>query len=552
MSFVQCKFQTHPSIIYTKVFVILVDKQNCTCYSAEMGTSNPGIVGQESQVLSSISSILASSFDIKDTLSRTFDILDKYMGLVRGTLTLKDPNNNEAYIELAHGLSEVEVQRGLYKIGEGITGKVIASGEAAIIPNIADDPAFLNKTRSRPRLKNTAFICVPLKLGDEVIGTLSVDREASTEVNLAEDIKLLSFVAIMIAQEINLKKISEQEKEALKTENLRLRDELREKYNIHNMIGNSTGMQQVYENVLQVANSNATVLIRGESGTGKELVSHAIHYNSPRASKPFIKINCGAIPETLIESELFGYERGAFTDAREQKIGKFEAANGGTIFLDEIGELSPALQVKLLRVLQEREFERVGGLQTVKVNVRVICATNRNLEHELTEKRFREDLYYRLNVFPIFIPPLRERKTDVLLLAEYFLEKYTKENAKGIHRISSLAIDLLCSYYWPGNVRELENCMERAVLVCQTDTIQATHLPPTLQRIDSMSFSTQEEGLSFDDMVQNFERELIIDALKKTRGNKSKAAKYLQTTDRILGYKIRNLAIDFGKYRGKK
>jgi len=339
------------------------------------------------------------------------------------------------------------------------------------------------------------------------------------------------------------------DREALVQENIHLKVELKEKYSLHNMIGNSSAMHEVYENVVQVAGSNASVLIRGESGTGKELVASAIHFNSARASKPFIKINCGAIPEGLIESELFGYEKGAFTDAQSPKKGKFELADGGSIFLDEIAELSQPLQVKLLRVLQEREFERVGGVNVIKVNVRVITATNRDLEEEVAQRRFREDLYYRLNVFPIFLPPLRERKTDILLLSEFFLEKFCEENHKKIKRISSLAIDLLNSYHWPGNVRELENCMERAVLVCSGDTIQATHLPPTLQRVDSIALATEGRSLSLEELTHNFEREIIIDALKRTRGNKLKAAQVLQTTPRILGYKITQLGIDFTKYK---
>ncbi len=502
-------------------------------------------------ILSAVSSTLASSFDIKITISRIFEILSTEVGLLRGTLTLKDPTTNEIYIELGHNLSAEEIKRGKYQVGEGITGKVIETGEPTIIADLEQDSTFLNKTKSRGKLKNTSFICVPIKLGKDIIGALSVDREEATATQLTEDLKLLNVVAMMVAQEIKLKRIMESEKEALRSENVRLRDELKDKYNIHNMIGNSASMHLIYENIIQVAASNATVMIRGESGTGKELVAYAIHYNSPRANKPLIKLNCGAIPESLIESELFGYEKGAFTDAKEQKIGKFEAAQGGTIFLDEIGEISPALQVKLLRVLQEREFERVGGITPVKANVRIICATNRNLEQELEEKRFREDLYYRLNVFPIFLPPLRERKTDILLLSEYFLEKYCKENSKKITRISSLAIDLLTSYHWPGNVRELENCIERAVLICNTDTIQATHLPPTLQRIDTTE-TVAYDHLSLTEQVDNFERELIIDALKKTRGNKSKAAKYLKITERMIGYKIRNLQVDFNKYKGKK
>ena len=289
----------------------------------------------------------------------------------------------------------------------------------------------------------------------------------------------------MIGQAIKVHRLIEAEKRRLVEENTQLREELRERYDFSNIVGSSNAMRQVYEQVSQVARTNTTVLIRGESGTGKELIAHAIHYNSLRAKKPFVKVSCAALPETLIESELFGYEKGAFTGAQARKKGRFELAEGGTLFLDEIGDLDPQTQVKLLRVLQEREFERVGGTETIKVNVRLIAATNKDLEKAIAEGKFREDLYYRLNVFAIFVPPLRERKPDVLLLADHFLEKFSLEHGKNIRRISTPAIDMLMSYHWPGNVRELENTIERAVLVCEGQVIHAHHLPPTLQTAEA-------------------------------------------------------------------
>jgi Nif-specific regulatory protein len=306
------------------------------------------------------------------------------------------------------------------------------------------------------------------------------------------------------------------------------------------MVGTSNAMKGVYRLVEQVADSNATVLIRGESGTGKDLVAHAIHYNSTRGNKPFVKVNCTALPETLLESELFGHEKGAFTGAIERKIGRFEKANGGTIFLDEIGDFSINLQVKLLRIIQFREFERVGGNETIKANVRIIVATNKNLEEQIKEKLFREDLYYRINVFPIYLPPLRERKDDIMLLADYFLEQFSKENNKRITRISTPAIEMLTSYHWPGNIRELENCIERAVLLCNEDVIRSEHLPPSLQMIRKSKTSFNR---SLAEIVENKEKELIIDALKKCGGQQRNAAKELGLTDRILGYKIKKYGI---------
>ncbi len=499
-------------------------------------------------ILNTISTILSSSSNLHATIKHAFAVLENNLGLKRAILTLKNPESNEIQIQMAHGLSKSEIEKGRYKVGEGIVGEVFQTGEPMIIPQIEKEPRFLNRTGVRKSLDNTFFICVPLKLGAETIGTLSVDGKYEEEKQFTEDVKLLNFIALLISQSLNFYDLIEKEKNELLQENTKLKNELKEKYQIYHMIGNSGAMHQVYENILKVANSNTTVLIRGESGTGKELVASAIHYQSIRANKPFIRVNCGAIPENLIEAELFGFEKGSFTDAKDTKIGKFEAANGGSLFLDEIGDLSPNLQVKLLRALQEKEIERIGAINPIKINVRVIAATNKNLEQLLKENKFREDLYYRLNVFPVFLPPLRERRSDILLLAEHFLAQYAKENHKTIHRISSLAIDLLISYHWPGNVRELQNCMERAVLLCESDTIKALHLPPSLQRIDVKDVDL-ESRLSFKELVINFEKEIIIDALKKTKGNISKSANFLQTTDRILNYKIENLNIDKNLFR---
>jgi Nif-specific regulatory protein len=305
-------------------------------------------------------------------------------------------------------------------------------------------------------------------------------------------------------------------------------------------------MREVFQMVSQVSKSNATVLIRGESGTGKELVANSIHYNSHRAKSPFIKVNCAALPVTLIESELFGHEKGAFTGAIKQKAGKFELAHKGTIFLDEIGSLGLEVQANLLRILQEKEFERVGGHRTIKTDVRIIAATNKNLEEAVEDQTFRGDLYYRLNVFPIYLPPLRERKTDILLLADYFLEKYARENHKGIKRFSTPAIDMLMEYHWPGNVRELENCIERAVLLCEEGVIHSYHLPPTLQ---TGKESDTVPTLSLEDAVASLEKEMIIDALKNTRGNISVAADILQTTVRKFAYKAQKYGVDYKLYR---
>jgi Nif-specific regulatory protein len=288
------------------------------------------------------------------------------------------------------------------------------------------------------------------------------------------------------------------------------------------------------------------VLLRGESGTGKELIASAIHYNSARAKKPFVKVSCGALPDTLIESELFGYEKGAFTGADQRKKGRFELAEGGTLFLDEIGDIQLSTQVKLLRVLQEREFERLGGHETLKADVRLIAATNKDLERAIEKGSFREDLFYRLNVFPIFIPPLRERKPDVLLLADHFLQRFSGEHGRDIRRLATPAIDMLTSYHWPGNARELQNVIERAVLVCDGHVIHAHHLSPTLQTAEA---SGTVMSIALDDAVAAYEKDLLQDALKSARGNRAKAARLLRTTERIVNYKVRKLGIDWKRFK---
>lgn len=503
---------------------------------------------EETTLLYEISNALNEHLDLRKSLYKVLDILSTSVGMIRGTITILDPLRNEIFIEVAHGISHSAVSRVKYKVGEGITGRVIESGKALAIPKISAEPDFLNRTASRKSRgdQELSFICIPIQKGNQVIGALSVDRPYDPQYNLDEGKKLMSVVATMVAQHvINLETIR-LEKEQLREENLRLRKELENKYRITNIIGNSNKMREVFQMISQVSKSNATVLIRGESGTGKELAANSIHYNSPRAKNSFVKVNCAALPSNLIESELFGHEKGAFTGAIRQKPGKFEIANKGSIFLDEIGSISLDVQASLLRVLQEKEFERVGGHKSIKTDVRVIAATNKNLEEAVEQGNFREDLYYRLNVFPIYMPPLRERKTDILLLADHFLEKYARENSKEIRRFSTPAIDMLMNYHWPGNVRELENCIERAVLLCEEGVVHSYHLPPTLQT--GVESNTLPE-LSLEEAVANLEREMIIDALKNSRGNITQASDLLKTTVRKFAYKAKKYGVDYRNYR---
>ena len=494
-----------------------------------------------------VSQALGSTLDTRAAIEKVLEILDRGLGMKRGAIALLEAGGKgELTIQFAYGLSEGEMRRGRYKLDEGITGKVVSTGKPVIVPRVSQEPLFLNRTRRRSPGSEESFICVPIKDRRKTIGALSIIYPFQAQRNFDDSVKVLTIVASMISQSLRLSQMVQQEKAQLVDENASLKRELQKKYEFRNIIGTGKEIRDVYEQIAQVAHTNTTVLIRGESGTGKELVAHAIHYNSPRTAKPFVKVNCAALPESLIEAELFGHEKGAFTGAVASKKGRFELAEGGTLFLDEIGDLSPAMQVKLLRVLQEREFERVGGMETIKVNVRLIAATNVDLEQAVQEGRFRSDLYYRLNVFSIYLPPLRERKTDILLLAEHFLEKYAKQNGKQVKRISTPAIDMLMSYHWPGNVRELENVIERATLVCEGQVIHGYDLPPTLQTAEG---SGTINKMSLEQAVAGFEKELILDALKTARGNRARAARMLDTTERIIGYKIQKYGIDPRRYK---
>ncbi len=330
------------------------------------------------------------------------------------------------------------------------------------------------------------------------------------------------------------------QRQNLEEENLRLRIALQEQFRPENIIGNSHVMRDVYLRIHQVASANTTVLLRGEPGTGKELVASTIHYSSPRADKPFVKVNCSALNENLLESELFGNEKGAFAGILYRRTGRIEEAGGGTLFLDEIGNFPPAVQVKLLRVLQEHEFERLGSEQTINADIRVIAATSRDLEAAVEAGAFRQDFYYRINVFPIFLPPLRERQDDILLLADYFAAKYSRQTGKEIRRISTPAINMMFAYHWPGNVRELENCIEYAIQLSSDDVIHAHNLPPTLQMPQASDLASAG---SLKERVKLLEKDMITDALKSTQGNISTAARQLGITPRMVRYKMKKLGI---------
>ncbi|MCW8797020.1 MAG: sigma 54-interacting transcriptional regulator [Chlorobium sp.] len=528
-------------------------------------------------LLAEVSRALNNEEDITMVLRNVLSIMSEHMNIIRGVITILNRDTNETVINESFGLTEEEQARGRYMPGEGIIGQVVKTGKSRVVPRIDEEPQFLDRTGSRNRIntEHLCFACVPIKAGREVIGTLSADQPVSHDENPSEKpgepqrnesqiddlVSTLSIIASMISQTVRIKQLAQEE----------VRDDLHGRYNENkspfssyrsdtteqdeqydnahrpdNIIGSSKAMIGAFRMIDKIAPTNATALILGESGVGKELVASAIHYKSHRSEKPFIKFNCAALPESIIESELFGHEKGSFTGATTNRQGRFELADGGTIFLDEIGEISLTIQAKLLRILQEKEFERVGGSKTLKTDMRVIAATNRNLEEEIAKGAFREDLYYRLNIFPITVPPLRERKADILLLADYFVEKYNRLNFKGIRRISTRAIDLFMRYHWPGNVRELENCIERAVILSEDNVIHGYHLPPTLQTAESSG--TPATG-SLQQRLDAMEHEMIIEALKRTKGNMAKASAQLGLTERIMGLRVRKFGIDYRKYR---
>ena len=517
-----------------------------------------------------ISKILSSSLDLRVTLREVLAVLSSHLKMRRGMASLVQ-ESGELHVVSASGLSEEEVERGRYRIGEGIIGRIMKSGSPMVIPDVSNEPLFLNRTGSRRMAAGqvVAFIGVPIKVGRETIGVLSIDRELDGEAgNFEATVRFLSMVANLIGQTVRLHRNVAAEREQLLQEKNRLQKELRGRYSVENVIGQSKRMQEVFAEVHQAGPGRSTVLLRGESGTGKEVIARAIHYLSPRKDKPFIRVNCAALSETLLESELFGHEKGAFTGATQERKGRFEMAHGGTLFLDEIGDISPTFQTKLLRVLQEREFERVGGNKPIHVDVRLITATNRNLEEAVAKGEFRADLYYRINVVSIFLPPLRERREDVPLLVEYFLDKFNKENQRNLN-IAPEALRVLLNCNWPGNVRELENCVERTATMSRSDLIRDVDLP--CQQGKCFSLAIQNYGMSTQTIPAAVlaaelsgtgqaavpdadakgaeppafasERDRLIWAMEQCGWVQAKAARLLSLTPRQIGYALQKYNI---------
>jgi Nif-specific regulatory protein len=510
----------------------------------------------ELQLLFDIARTFDKHVELRTALGPLLSLLESRAGLTWGMVTLLDRAMGLLKIEEAYGLTPEEKTRGIYRLGEGLVGRVFESGIAITVPDLSQEARFLNRAKNRTLedLRGLSYYCLPVRSGGRVIGTLSAERRirgAFRDSQMNRDRSFLEKVSSIIADSAKLRERILEEQFRLKTESpvdeaAAARGQGGKISPESPIIGTGSSMRQVFEMIASVAPSDATVFITGESGTGKELVAAEVHRLSKRAGQALIKVNCAALPESIIESELFGHEKGAFTGASAQRKGRFELAHRGTIFLDEIGELSPQIQAKLLRVLQERELERVGGTSTIKVDVRLIAATNRNLDEEVKAGRFREDLFYRLNVFPLLIPPLRERKGDIVLLADHFTEKYAEKNGKLIKRISGLAIDLLTSYAWPGNVRELENCIERAVILSQDMVIHSYNLPPSLQ---SPTSTSTEPTTTLDAALSRMEKELIIEALKIADGNMASAARQLGVTERRMGLRVHHYGINWRLYR---
>ena len=502
---------------------------------------------QELSAILHISQLLTSSFDLEKNLNAVMASLADRLEMQRGCVFLLDQVSKELRIVAAYGLSREEIQRGKYRIGEGIVGRVIESGQPMFVPNIGEEPKFLNRTASRPQKSGVSFLCIPIELDGVTLGVISVDRIYTEERgNVDDDLRVLSIVASFLGQFVKLwENFRKTEKECGD-----LRSQLKEKFSLSNIIGQSPAFQQVLKAVRKVATTDTTVLLLGESGTGKELIAQTLHYQSHRSGEHFVAVNLAALPENLIEAELFGVEKGAYTGATARRIGRFEMADGGTIFLDEIGELPLNLQVKLLRVLQERTFERIGSSSSVTVNVRVVTATNRNLLQEIAKGCFREDLYWRLNVVPIVLPPLRQRSEDVPLLLDFYVDKLNRLYSRRI-QLSESAVQRLTEYAWPGNVRELANMVERMIIMAEGDRVTEDDLPFNASARSVPTPIQEQISCVPEDLgseVERLERMHIIQALKQNKGIQQKASKVLGITPRQLGYRIKKYKIDLKSF----
>ncbi len=497
------------------------------------------LLRSELETLYQVSKVLSRSLNFKETLNGVLNALHEGVALERGMVSLFDAASGELQVSLVYGVADDVTEEVSYLPGEGVVGTILKTGNSIVVECIMDEPRFL----SRMGIYNPqgAFVGVPIRIGQKVVGVLAAQPAPSITKQLNEYQHFLEMVANLIGQSVRLSQEVAEEKKEISEERDVLRRTVRGKYGFDNIIGHTQSMRRIFEQVRLVAKWNTTVLIRGETGTGKELIANAIHYNSPRARGSFVKLNCAALPETLLESELFGHEKGAFTGAVAQRKGRFEQAEGGTVFLDEIGEISASFQAKLLRVLQEGELERVGGSKTIHVDVRVVAATHRDLEAEVEKGRFREDLYYRLNVMPLYLPPLRERMEDIPEIARFLVEKVSTQQGRQLN-LTDAALRILMHHDWPGNVRELENCLERASVMTEGNTIDrdAILLTGIDEKISASRGAIQELNLEDPNLD---EREKVIAALEQAGWVQAKAARLLDMTPRQIAYRIQTLNI---------
>ncbi|MDD4930204.1 MAG: nif-specific transcriptional activator NifA [Gallionella sp.] len=493
----------------------------------------------ELETLYQASRVLSRSVNLRETLDGVLHALHEGVGLERGMVSLMDAKTGELQVSLVHGIADKITEDVSYLAGEGIVGTIMKTGSSIVVRRITDEPRFLSRLGIYNPLG--AFVGVPIRTGKKVVGVLAAQPAPGAEILLDEYARFLEMVANLIGQSVRLSQDVAQEKSVLTEERDVLRRTVRGQYGFDNIIGHNPLMRRIFEQVRLVAKWNTTVLIRGETGTGKELIANAIHYNSPRARGSYVKLNCAALPESLLESELFGHEKGSFTGAVAQRKGRFEQAEGGTVFLDEIGEISAPFQAKLLRVLQEGELERVGGTQTIKVDVRVVAATHRDLEAEVEAGRFREDLYYRLNVMPLFLPPLRERMEDIPDIARFLVDKVAAKQGRSLS-LTDTAQRILMHHDWPGNVRELENCLERAAVMTEGSVIDrdAILLTGIDEKVSAGRAFIQSINLDAPDMD---EREKVIAALEQAGWVQAKAARLLDMTPRQIAYRIQTLNI---------
>ncbi|GHT90252.1 sigma-54-dependent Fis family transcriptional regulator [Betaproteobacteria bacterium] len=505
------------------------------------------------KALYNVSQVLSHSLDYRETIAEVLRILDEDAGLGHGLVSVIEPDGS-LLVQLVHGVEAEQFESVRYQPGEGIIGYVLEKDRALISSRVGDDRRFLNKLGVYD--PNLPIIALPIKASGSLKGVFVVQPETEDDPLLDDRARFMEMIANLVGQSLRLSLQVELDKRSVLEERDLLRRAVRHQHGFDSVVGRSAAMRRIFEQVRLVSKWNTTVLIRGETGTGKELIANAIHYNSPRARGPLVKLNCAALPETLLESELFGHERGSFTGATGSRKGRFEQADGGTLFLDEIGEISPAFQAKLLRVLQEGEFERVGGSRSIKVDVRIITATHRDLEAAVDRGNFREDLFYRLNVMPLYLPPLRDRPEDIPEISRHLLSKIGNEQKRKL-TINDAALRNLAHYEWPGNVRELENCLERAAILSESGVIDVSLIRfPQRERValrpnkperppaDMAEGNRHNPEPAAAEDAEPSERGRIISALEQAGWVQAKAARLLNMTPRQIAYRIQTLNIE--------